>query len=203
MPVTVATYLLNEKRQSIVDIEKRHTVSVLVIPNPHLETPHFDVKRLRNDEVDEANSFTLIEKPDHTTTEVVLNKDKPSFEEPALKAYRHRQHQHQQLQLPAQPVAEAAGPSLLSRLGKWLASLFSSDSDEAEQKQQQQQQRRPNNNRRNNRGNNNRRRNNRSRSRDTDDEHKDAAAKPRKAKTISQLMPLKQMMVKPVMVKRA
>ncbi|MGI0152239.1 ribonuclease E [Pseudidiomarina sp. WS423] len=183
VPVTVATYLLNEKRQSIVDIEKRHTVSVLVIPNPHLETPHFDVKRLRNDEVDEANSFTLIEKPDNTTTEVVLNKDKPSFEEPALKG----------LQAPAAPaptvaaaspaqVAEAAGPGLLSRLGKWLANLFSSDSDEAEQKQQQQQQRRPNNNRRNNRGNNNRRRNNRSRSRDTDDERKDAAAKTTQSK---------------------
>src|SRR5690554_400638 len=119
VPVTVATYLLNEKRQSIFDIEKRHNVSVLVIPNPHLETPHFDVKRLRSDELEEANSFTLIERPEDARTEIVLNKDKPSFEEPALKG----------LQAPAAPAPTPAstpvadkkesGPGLFTRLGKW------------------------------------------------------------------------------------
>jgi ribonuclease E len=169
VPVTVATYLLNEKRQSIFDIEKRHNVSVLVIPNPHLETPHFDVKRLRNDEVDEANSFTLIEKPEDTSTEIVLNKDKPSFEEPALKG----------LQAPAapaptpaaKPVAKAdAGLGLFARLGKWLAGLFSSDDDskDSDKNKKSNQQRRNNNQRRNNRGNNRRRGNNRGRGREQD-----------------------------------
>ncbi|RUO55771.1 ribonuclease E [Pseudidiomarina homiensis] len=170
VPVTVATYLLNEKRSSINDIEKRHSVSVLVIPNQHLETPHFDVKRLRNDEVDEANSFKLIEKPEDTSTEVVLNKDKPSFEEPALKG----------LQAPAAPTPapaakpKAAGPSLLHRLGKWLSSLFGDDDEEQEKKKQQQQRssRERSNNRRggrnNQRGNNRRRGNNRQRTRDDD-----------------------------------
>ncbi|WP_417665278.1 ribonuclease E [Pseudidiomarina sp.] len=183
VPVTVATYLLNEKRQSIFDIEKRHDVSVLVIPNQHLETPHFDVKRLRSDELDEANSFTLIEKPEDTTTEIVLNKDKPSFEEPALKG----------LQAPAAPAPTAApdkpavqaakGPGLLTRLGKWLSALFSSE-DDASTKDKKSTQQRPNanNQRRNNRGgNNNRRRgNNRNRNRDADKEGTtvDAAAKP-------------------------
>lgn len=175
VPVTVATYLLNEKRQSIFDIEKRHDVSVLVIPNPHLETPHFDVKRLRNDELEEANSFTLIEKPEDTSTEVVLNKDKPSFEEPALKG----------LQAPAAPAPTPAaaakpaaktdtGPGLFARIGKWLAGLFSSedDSNDSDKNKKSNQQRRNNNNqRRNNRGGNNRRRgNNRGRGRDQDKE---------------------------------
>ncbi|WP_417658377.1 ribonuclease E [Pseudidiomarina sp.] len=183
VPVTVATYLLNEKRQSIFDIEKRHDVSVLVIPNQHLETPHFDVKRLRSDELDEANSFTLIEKPEDTTTEIVLNKDKPRFEEPALKG----------LQAPAAPAPTAAadkpaaqktaGPGLLTRLGKWLSALFSSE-DDASNKDKKSTQQRPsgNNHRRNNRGgNNNRRRgNNRNRNRDADKDAAtaDASAKP-------------------------
>jgi ribonuclease E len=172
VPVTVATYLLNEKRQSIFDIEKRHNVSVLVIPNPHLETPHFDVKRLRNDEVEEANSFTLIEKPEDTSTEIVLNKDKPSFEEPALKG----------LQAPAAPAPTPAaakpaakvdtGPGLLARLGKWLAGLFGSDDDsnDSDKNKKSNQQRRNNNQRRNNRGNNRRRGNNRGRGRDQEKE---------------------------------
>lgn len=177
VPVTVATYLLNEKRSSINEVEKRHSVSVLVIPNQHLETPHFDVKRLRNDEVDQANSFTLIEKPEDTSTEVVLNKDKPSFEEPALKG----------LQAPAAPAPtpapaaqeKAAGPSLLQRLGKWLSSLFASDDEQDKKKQQQRTSQERSNNRRggrnNQRGNNRRRGNNRQRSRDDEKKPNDKA----------------------------
>lgn len=176
VPVTVATYLLNEKRSAINEVEKRHSVSVLVIPNPHLETPHFDVKRLRNDEVDEANSFTLIEKPEDTSTEVVLNKDKPSFEEPALKG----------LQAPAAPAPtptptvqkQASGPSLWQRLGKWLKALFSSEDEEQDKKKQQRGNRDRGNNRRggrNNRGNNRRRGNQRNRNRDDEKKTEDKA----------------------------
>ncbi|WP_411360395.1 ribonuclease E [Pseudidiomarina sp. YC-516-91] len=184
VPVTVATYLLNEKRASIAEIEKRHSVSVLVIPNQHLETPHFDVKRLRNDELEQANSFTLIEKPEDTSTEIVLNKDKPGFEEPALKG----------LQAPAAPApapapapaekAKADAPSLFARIGKWLAGLFGSNEDESEQQKQQQNQRRSSQSRdnnqrrgnRNSRGNSRRRNNNRGRK--PDDEQKAKTDKP-------------------------
>ncbi|GAB5414330.1 MAG: ribonuclease E [Congregibacter sp.] len=53
VPVDVAAYLLNEKRAALSEIESLTRVRVLVIPNPNLETPHFDVQRLRDDEVDE------------------------------------------------------------------------------------------------------------------------------------------------------
>src|SRR5688500_16317424 len=49
VPVTVATYLLNEKRSEIFQIEARLKVNVLLIPNPHLETPNYQVERLRHD----------------------------------------------------------------------------------------------------------------------------------------------------------
>jgi len=52
VPVDVAAYLLNEKRAALSDIERDTKVRILVIPNPNLETPHFEVTRLRQDEVD-------------------------------------------------------------------------------------------------------------------------------------------------------
>jgi ribonuclease E len=50
VPMEVATYLLNEKRQAIANIEKINSIRVLVIPNPSMETPHFEVQRLRDDD---------------------------------------------------------------------------------------------------------------------------------------------------------
>mgnify|MGYP001812591806 CR=1 FL=1 len=51
VPVDVAAYLLNEKRSALSEIEQVTRARVLVIPNPNLETPHFEVQRLREDEV--------------------------------------------------------------------------------------------------------------------------------------------------------
>lgn len=52
VPVDVAAYLLNEKRAALGEIETDTKARILVIPNPNLETPHFEVQRLRDDEVD-------------------------------------------------------------------------------------------------------------------------------------------------------
>ena len=49
VPVSVATFLLNEKRQGIARVEKRHQIRIVVIPNANLDTPHFEVQRLRDD----------------------------------------------------------------------------------------------------------------------------------------------------------
>lgn len=63
LPVKVATFLLNEKREAIRAIEQRHRVSVLLIPNESLETPHFRLNRLRVDELaeDQLRSYALAE----------------------------------------------------------------------------------------------------------------------------------------------
>ncbi|TXS89067.1 ribonuclease E [Parahaliea maris] len=69
VPVDVAAYLLNEKRQALSEIEQISRSRILVIPNPNLETPHYEVKRLRDDEVDgEAVSYKVdITVPDTET----------------------------------------------------------------------------------------------------------------------------------------
>lgn len=50
VPVDVATYVLNEKRDEIAKIEQRFKVPVVLIPNISLETPHYHIERLRLDD---------------------------------------------------------------------------------------------------------------------------------------------------------
>ena len=67
LPVSVATFLLNEKRTNIAKIEKRNHVHIILVPNPHMETPHFEVERIRDDSssvVQNENSYTLVETPE-------------------------------------------------------------------------------------------------------------------------------------------
>ncbi len=55
IPVDVATFLLNEKRADIWKIEARFKVSVVLIPNTALETPHYTVNRLKADDLAEID----------------------------------------------------------------------------------------------------------------------------------------------------
>ena len=49
LPVNMATYLLNEKRAEILEVEKTAGVRIVIIPNLQMDTPHFEVSRLRDD----------------------------------------------------------------------------------------------------------------------------------------------------------
>ncbi|NVK74023.1 MAG: Rne/Rng family ribonuclease, partial [Oceanospirillaceae bacterium] len=67
LPVSVATFLLNEKRTNIAKIEKRNSVHIILVPNPHMETPHFEVERIRDDSTvvtQNENSYNLVETPE-------------------------------------------------------------------------------------------------------------------------------------------
>ena len=67
IPVDVATFLLNEKRNEVLSIESRFKVNLLLVPNRHLETPNFKVERLRHDDLNHAEplpmSFDMVEAP--------------------------------------------------------------------------------------------------------------------------------------------
>ncbi|HYN55511.1 MAG TPA: Rne/Rng family ribonuclease [Methylotenera sp.] len=70
LPVEVATFLLNEKRADIHKIEQRMGVEVVLIPNIHLETPNYNIVRVKHDDVtDETSraSYKLVELPAETT----------------------------------------------------------------------------------------------------------------------------------------
>lgn len=72
LPVEVAAYLLNEKRQSIINIEHRQKVNVIIVPNPHLLTPQYEVERIRLSDLTERDerllSYKMVVRPEPEAT---------------------------------------------------------------------------------------------------------------------------------------
>src|SRR5204862_357369 len=68
VPVDVASFLLNEKRAEIQKLEGRLKVNIVLVPNAHLETPHYKVQRLKHDELNQMEhvpaSYELAERPE-------------------------------------------------------------------------------------------------------------------------------------------
>lgn len=56
IPVDVGTFLLNEKRANLQEIEKRCKVAVTLVPNETLDSPHFQINRIRGDHLDQDNN---------------------------------------------------------------------------------------------------------------------------------------------------
>ncbi len=82
LPVPVATFLLNEKRDALADVQKRRKIQLTIIPNPHMDTPHFEITRLRTDEMqDMGASYTQIATPPDP-----LSNGETEAEDPAAKA---------------------------------------------------------------------------------------------------------------------
>ncbi len=61
VPVNIAAYLLNEKRSNIESLEKRHKVQIFIIPNTNLDTPHYQINRIKKNEFADPNNPNLEE----------------------------------------------------------------------------------------------------------------------------------------------
>jgi ribonuclease E len=79
VPVDVATYLMNEKREQLNQIETRDKVSLVIVPNPHMHTPAYTLRRVRDDEKElpenTAVSYQLADQP-VVEDENIGNRDK-------------------------------------------------------------------------------------------------------------------------------
>jgi ribonuclease E len=85
--IETAAYLLNEKRQAIIDIEKRQKVSIMVVPNNQLLTPRYEIERIRLSDINEKDeqlpSYKLAAKIDlSSTSSSALQK---THQEPVIK----------------------------------------------------------------------------------------------------------------------
>ncbi|WP_426356903.1 ribonuclease E [Pseudocolwellia sp. HL-MZ19] len=130
VPVPVATYLLNEKRRSVMHIEKHHSVHVLIIPNPHMDTPQYEVVRIKEDETVTEASYELPIKQAVVEEAVMpkFNADAVKRDEPALQGMASpKQNAPLPTKAPA-PVVEAK-PVAKSSGGffGWLKALFVSE----------------------------------------------------------------------------
>lgn len=82
VPVDVATYLLNEKRDTIRTIERTNGLRVLVVPNPALETPHYEVVRLRDDNAEAGEMVSYDIAADTAEEESILDVEDSIPEQP-------------------------------------------------------------------------------------------------------------------------
>jgi ribonuclease E len=136
VPVDVASFLLNEKRSEIQKLEARLKVNILLVPNPHLETPHYKVQRLRHDELNAMEhvpaSYEMVEQPEEPKAEAATGEAKRERPEAAVKGIVPEQpapivpERPAAVPEPARPAPARAEPavqpqtSFMSRILGWF-----------------------------------------------------------------------------------
>lgn len=124
LPPEMATFIMNEKRDFIRDIEKRHGVCTLIIANPYLQSPHYLITRLKEDNVGKSKkpSYSLIQPPE---LQIVRGEQNPTAQDqPAVKSFVEHQ------------TVKHSHPNFIKRL--WT-SLFSNCSDSKTSEKQEPQ----------------------------------------------------------------
>lgn len=89
VPIDIATYILNEKRHMLEDLEKRTNVQVLIIPNQYLQSPHYQIKHVKSEQINRvAPSYKLVKLPkvDGTTNKKMIA-EKHREAEPAINEF--------------------------------------------------------------------------------------------------------------------
>lgn len=85
LPVEMATYIMNEKRAAITALEKRHQVAVVIVANPYMQSPEYQIVRIKEDASKQRKpSFSLAKPP---VVEPTRNKPITQPDEPAVKAF--------------------------------------------------------------------------------------------------------------------
>ncbi len=124
LPIDCATFLLNEKRSMLQDIENRLHVAIIILPSKHLETPAYDIERIKAIEAeDEKASHEKIKEEDIPAPEFA-KQTRARFEQPAIKEF-----------LPDSPAPvqnKKTSASLIQRF--WLKLVGSTEKVEEESK---------------------------------------------------------------------
>ncbi|MCH1414456.1 MAG: ribonuclease E, partial [Glaciecola sp.] len=119
LPVDVATYILNEKRKALREMEERNKVEVLVLPNPNLSTPNFQIERRRPEDKVSGISYQLELAESNEQIQEAASAAPVQREEPALKGMIAPKA------APSPKPAEAkVAPSLIAGFIAWLTALF-------------------------------------------------------------------------------
>ncbi len=145
VPVPVATYLLNEKRRSVFHVEKHHGVKVLIIPNPNMSTPQYEVTRIRQDETVAEASYQ-VQVTEAAPEEAVMPKFAPNTakkDEPLLQGMSAPKQAPKTNKVSKTPSKQADNSTgLFSGIMSWLKGLFGETEPTPQPKQRRQNNRR-------------------------------------------------------------
>ena len=122
VPVEVATFLLNEKRQDIHALEARFKINVVLIPNIHMETPNYTVERIKHEDLNREGiiepSYKMVVVPE-TEQAYAAREQKPAAPEAVVKGITPAQPAPVVAPQPAAaPAAESS--SLIGRILGWF-----------------------------------------------------------------------------------
>lgn len=150
VPVQVASYLLNEKRESVSAIEKRQGgVKAVIVPNDQMQTPHYSVLRVRKGEETPTLSYLLPKLHEEEMAQPL--EDAPVVEEPvseeAAKAQREEQQQRREQRAERQRRRQEEKRQAQQEVKALESADVAVESDEEQEERQQQnmqrRQRRP------------------------------------------------------------
>lgn len=163
VPVECATYLLNEKRDKIESLEKQRQVRLVIIPDPNLETPHFHLERVRDNDTHrhESNykkSYELTTNPEPVNLVEMSHSQTLNTEQAAVKRIQPSGPRPRPQQASQPPVS----PPLNGLLQK-LMQLLRGDASDSENQATPQVDKKPATNHHNRRSNNRNRYRNRGR----------------------------------------
>lgn len=89
LPIDVATFLSNEKRAQVAEIETKHKVSIVLVPNENLETPNYHVERLRDGDIQgdakTQSSYNMVTEPEKALPAATAGGPQVVPEQPAVK----------------------------------------------------------------------------------------------------------------------
>jgi len=125
LPVNVATYLLNEKRDWISRIEDREKLQVILVANPELETPNYSIRRVRDDQTilpeNTGASYELRDTEEENTEIDIALAPKPAAEVPAVQVIVPNTPAPPPEPKPAPVEVSAPRPGLLTRIWRFFA----------------------------------------------------------------------------------
>ncbi len=87
VPVEVATYLINEKREVLRTLENKSNINLTIVPNPYLQTPAYSIRRVRDDEselIENKQLSYLIPTPPAVVDPISVGEKKAAQETPAV-----------------------------------------------------------------------------------------------------------------------
>ncbi len=114
-PVAAANFLLNEKREQLRELEKRNQLPVLIVANESMETPHFEIRRLRTGETSSEPSYLMVAEETAAETPLAAAREMIEREVPAVRGIKP--------EAPPPVVKERPWRALWRNLHAWWQSL--------------------------------------------------------------------------------